>query len=351
MDGQRGVIRAAGVTDVGLKRKVNQDNFHVDQERQLYIVADGMGGHKAGDLASRVAVDEILSYLQSEAEEERTPTGFETDEIKRQITSIELAVQTANRKICAMAREDRDRLGMGTTVVLVRSINNMFIVAHVGDSRLYRLRHGQLEVMTKDHSRVQELIDMEKLTEAEAERYPGRNVITRALGGDPELKVDLAVHELESTDILMLCTDGLSGCVPAEVIRETLLQWAGSPELSCKHLIDSAKRHGAPDNVTVVVLEASDVAAPEDATLPFTAFLPDVDQAQISAPAASMESAPAMSPPVASANFDASGIINTSRLPANTTDPPVSPEPMVENPAASGSSRLKRIFRRLRGQS
>jgi len=261
MQEQRGIVRAAGLTDVGLRRKVNQDDFYYNIDWQLFIVADGMGGHKAGNLASQIAVQEILAYLQAEEGEERTPTGREdvAEEPRVPVESIVSAIQTANRKICAKARESRDYFGMGTTIVVVQLVGDQLVVAHAGDSRLYRLRGGKLEAITKDHSRVQELIDMEKLTVEEAERYPDRNVITRALGGDIEIKVDSAVHELDPEDVLMLCTDGLSSVVPHALIEETKVKWRGDPQRCCEELVAAAKRFGAPDNVTVIVAEAAGI--------------------------------------------------------------------------------------------
>jgi PPM family protein phosphatase len=263
METTPGILRAAAVTDVGLRRQVNQDDVHVDLERQLFIVADGMGGHKAGDLASRTAVEEIGNCL---AGEDRTPaeSAGTIDGLEREIRQLLLALQAANRRICALADERREYLGMGTTIVVVRVLGERFIVAHAGDSRLYRLRQGQLDVLTKDHSRVQELIDMARLTQEEAEHYPGRNVITRALGGDLDLQADTAVHELDPRDILLLCTDGLSAVVPAETIRQLLIACAGDPQQSCDQLIAAAKQYGAPDNVTVAVLEGAAVS-PGDA--------------------------------------------------------------------------------------
>ncbi len=261
-------MKVAAISDIGLKRNINQDAYFCDETHNMFIVADGMGGHKAGELASRLAVDEIKGYLLGEEGEDKTPTDTEIDVIDQVKKGIKLAVHTANRKIYALARENPEYHGMGTTVVICQLMNDKAVCAHVGDSRIYLLRNGSLMQITKDHSRVQELIDMEKLTEEEAEKYPMKNVITRALGGDAEVEVDITTLDIESSDVMLLCSDGLTSVVPLEEIQKIIMHHAGNPVIACKDLIRATHAKGAPDNTTIVLLQGVDFGKDKNLNMP-----------------------------------------------------------------------------------
>ncbi|MBN2056893.1 Stp1/IreP family PP2C-type Ser/Thr phosphatase [bacterium] len=266
------MLNVAAITDVGLKRSVNQDAYHCDPKRKLFVVADGMGGHKAGETASRMAIEAVVNYLQHLEVDEKTPTEVELDELQQLSEALKVAIETANLAIYQKAQESSEFRGMGTTVVACLIIDESLIVAHVGDSRLYRLRNGELSQMTKDHSRVQELIDMEKLTEEQARLYPLRNVITRALGGDRTVDVDVDTFDFKSTDAWLLCSDGLSEVISEQVIKSVVLQNAGDPTTACRVMVGLTKEAGAPDNMTVIVVEGGDFKTEIDQNAPLSSF-------------------------------------------------------------------------------
>lgn len=247
-------MRAYGLTNVGLKRTMNQDAFYLDHEEALCIVADGMGGHKAGDLASRLALDSILDYITSGHKESQKCVDEETLLLSERDLCME-AVEYANDVVYEKASESAELHGMGTTLVLLRILNGHAILAHVGDSRIYRIQDEVITQLTKDHSRIQELIDQEQITREEAYKYPLKNVITRALGGAAEVKVDTAIIPLQRSDVFVLCTDGLSGVLEDDEILELVSANPGDPEESCRRLVQCTLDRGAPDNVTVIVTD------------------------------------------------------------------------------------------------
>jgi PPM family protein phosphatase len=247
-------MKAFGLTDVGLKRSVNQDAYFIDNDLRLYVVADGMGGHKAGDMASRMALKAICDFIEQEnCWEENGSKGKGEKELVREEEMCRNAVQYANQLIYEKANESSEYQGMGTTIVMLKIVDGHAIVAHVGDSRIYRAQDEEIQQLTKDHSRVQELIDQDKISEEEAERYPLKNVITRALGGAPSVEVDTRIIPLGRSDVFILCTDGLSGVLPKEEILELISSSPGDPEESCRRLIQRTLDCGAPDNVTVIL--------------------------------------------------------------------------------------------------
>ncbi len=247
-------MRAYGLTNVGLKRNVNQDAYYLDQEAALCIVADGMGGHKAGDLASRLALDSILEYLESG---HRDPIEFDEEEsyIQAECDLCMKSIEYANEVVFEKASESPEFQGMGTTLVLLKIVSGHAILAHVGDSRIYRIQDEEITQLTKDHSRIQELIDQEQITKEEAQKYPLKNVITRALGGASEVRVDTKIVPLQRSDVFVLCTDGLSGVLDDDEILELISSNPGDPEESCRRLIQCTLDRGAPDNVTVIITD------------------------------------------------------------------------------------------------
>ncbi|MBN1355899.1 Stp1/IreP family PP2C-type Ser/Thr phosphatase [bacterium] len=246
-------MKAFGLTDVGLKRSVNQDAFHIDDVFRLYLVADGMGGHKAGDLASRMALKAICDFIEQENRWKEDDSITDEEMLRLEEEMCRNAVQYANLVIYEKANESAEYHGMGTTIVMLKMINGHAVIAHVGDSRIYRIQDEDIFQLTKDHSRVQELIDQDKISAEEAEKYPLKNVITRALGGAPTVDVDTMVIPLGRSDVFVLCTDGLSGVLSREEILELIVSNPGDPEESCRRLVQRTLDCGAPDNVTVIV--------------------------------------------------------------------------------------------------
>src|SRR6187549_807581 len=246
---------AAGLTDVGLQRDHNEDSFAILQDHELYIVADGMGGHRAGDVASRLATDAIVDFFKATASDDVTwPFHFDarlSEEENRLLTGIRLA----NRQIVEQSVRARECHGMGTTVVgaLFSSKKRKMFIGHVGDSRAYRVRGGEITQMTRDHSLVNDyLLAMPELTEEQRSELP-KNVITRALGMQENVSVDLQADDAQVGDSYILCSDGLSGMIEDD---EILALVQSSLELSdvCRKLIALANEHGGEDNITAVVV-------------------------------------------------------------------------------------------------
>jgi protein phosphatase len=252
---------SAGRSDVGKVRERNEDSFLINDDLGLYVVADGMGGHIAGDIASRMAVQEIEAFVRARLEKPGDKPGDYYTETLRE------AFQQANRAIYRFSRRGPFPVILGTTAVATLAVGNKLHVAHVGDSRLYlyRKQHGMR--MTKDHSQVQELIDYGHLTEEEAEHHVLSNVITRSLGGEAHVEVDTSVHDLEPGDVVLLCTDGLRRVLPESEIERIVGDDAISVEEICRILVERTLEGGAPDNVTVVVVRVRPGATEADGHL------------------------------------------------------------------------------------
>ena len=238
----------AAATDVGRMRKNNEDSYL--SSKPVAAVADGMGGHSAGEVASAIAIEELAALGERGPWENETAA---TDDLKQ-------AILRANRRIREMAASDRKLNGMGTTLVALLEDGDMVHVANVGDSRGYLLRQGELSQVTVDHSLVQELVDDGRLSPEDAERHPQRSVITRALGIDPEVEFDLFTYKLQVGDRLLLCSDGLSDVVGTTQIRNVLLR-VRSPQKAARQLVTVANEQGGPDNITVIVVDAVDESA------------------------------------------------------------------------------------------
>lgn len=247
-------IEIAGLSDTGLLRKNNEDNLLIDKDHNLFLVADGMGGHAAGEVASKLAVETVLDFI-SRTENHTKPTWpFPTSrEFPLLWQRLMASIMAANGVIYKRSREDEILAGMGTTVVATIISNHEAIHAHVGDSRLYIFRNGRLSLTTEDHSWIQEQMNSGNLTLEEANRHPLRNVITRALGGAPVVSVDISSIKLKPKDILLLCTDGLTTMLNDDEICQIMSQ---SNELSviADNLVSGANEHGGHDNTTVVLI-------------------------------------------------------------------------------------------------
>jgi len=240
---------------VGLQRDHNEDSFAILEDHTLYIVADGMGGHRAGDVASKLATEAIVDFFRATATEDFTwPFHFDarlSEEENRLLTGIRIA----NRQIVDRSARSREFHGMGTTVVgcLFSSRKKKMYIGHVGDSRAYRVRAGQIKQMTRDHSLVNDyLLAMPELTEEQRSELP-KNVITRALGMQEHVAVDLQADDAQVGDSYILCSDGLSGMIEDDEILELVQSSSELPDV-CRKLIALANEHGGEDNITAVVV-------------------------------------------------------------------------------------------------
>jgi len=251
-------VTAAGLSHMGKKRTTNEDSFHIDPERGLFIVADGMGGHVAGEVASRLAVDTILDFLRiSDADSEIT-WPFEFDEsLSQGGNRIQAAIQLANREIVRHIQAKEDHRGMGTTVVTAVVVDDSCFIGHVGDSRAYLVRDGKMSQLTQDHTFVNEQVEKGFMSRTEAQRHPARNILTRAVGSAEDLVVDLSETRLQKGDLVLLCSDGLSSMVEDEAILRTVLEHSAELGAACGSLIALANQNGGLDNITAVLIRAS----------------------------------------------------------------------------------------------
>lgn len=229
----------------------------IDLERRLFVVADGMGGHGHGDVASKLAVEAIRFQMEQSflAWEEANSVAASAERSYAAI--LESAVKAAHQRVVGAVAEDQTLAGMGTTVIGLVVGNGAAVVAHVGDSRAYRLRDGQLELVTEDHTWVNEQVKAGYLSPDQARTHPLKSVVTRAVGGDHEVEVDVRELELEVGDLFMLCSDGLTTMLRDDEIREHLIA-SDSLEARCQQLIAAANDHGGVDNITVVLLEVTE---------------------------------------------------------------------------------------------
>jgi serine/threonine protein phosphatase PrpC len=255
------IAKAAGLTDVGLKRELNEDSFSTDTKSGLFVVADGMGGHLAGEVASRVAVDLInkscKKWFESDAPEEDL---FECPDqsLSKVGNYIQSSIRLANKVIHEMAAEHTDYNGMGTTVAVLTVMPDLIITANVGDSRIYLVRNGEIERLSKDHSIVAEQVEMGIMTVEEAKQSPLRHVLTRNLGSAIHLEAEVFEIEPSSNDRFVLCSDGLTDLVSDDEIQQMVVA-EDDPEVLCQNFIDKALTRGAHDNATVVSVYLSDI--------------------------------------------------------------------------------------------
>lgn len=252
----RFLLRAAGATHVGRRRPHNEDHVLVRDDLALFLVADGAGGHLAGEVASALAARSIANYVGATVRATWAKPEVDSFGIPAGARRLAAAVLKANRDVIEISRSSNRHRGMGTTVVAaqVSSRSGLLHVAHVGDSRCYRLRGGHLELLTQDHSLVNEVLEQRpELEDAVLARLP-RNVVTRALGMDEKLRVSIRSHGLAPGDRYLLCSDGLSNPVDGESLGAVLAEGA-PPERAVARLVELANDRGGPDNIGVVVLD------------------------------------------------------------------------------------------------
>jgi protein phosphatase len=246
----------AGLSDVGRKREHNEDSFVVVPEDHLFVVADGMGGHAAGEVASRIAVTAIADFIASTRTDAEITWPYEYDPgISVASNRLKTAIRLANQKIIDTIAQKRELEGMGTTLVSVLLSEGTACVAHVGDSRSYIIREGELAQLTGDHSWVNEQVKLGFLTKEDAVRHPFRNVVTRALGSKEDVQVDLVEKALMPDDVFLLCSDGLNTMVDDPTIFEVVSNSGGDLARAAQELIDKANERGGEDNVTVVLFK------------------------------------------------------------------------------------------------
>ncbi len=238
-------MKTFAVTDVGMVRKVNQDYVYTTDNpigplENLFVVADGMGGHQAGDYASKYTVETLIKELEHS----------NTEDVEKALVS---AIKVANREIIKKANEDPDLKGMGTTVVVATIVNQMMYFANVGDSRLYLINQG-ITQLTKDHSLVEEMVRLGGIKPEEAKYHPDKNIITRAIGAKGNVDVDFYEHRLKKGDIILMCTDGLSNMVEDDELFH-IIQGGRDIVESAVSLVDAAKENGGTDNIGIVLIE------------------------------------------------------------------------------------------------
>ncbi len=255
----RARVLATGETNIGMKRAHNEDSYMLVEEDHLYVVADGMGGHASGEVASQMAIDTLREFFRATSNDPEVTWPYKMDKSKgyeenRLITSIKLA----NLRIFEAAQRDSKLRGMGTTMVGIVVVEDGVLIAHVGDSRAYRWRGNKLEQITEDHSLLNDYIKMKRLTPEEIANFPHKNVIVRALGMKETVKVDLTLDKPNPGDIYLLCSDGLCGPASDQDIADVL---AATPDLktAASKLIEKANAAGGPDNITVVLAKVMGV--------------------------------------------------------------------------------------------
>jgi len=250
-------LSVAGSTDVGKKRDHNEDAFLVLDEEQLYCVADGMGGHASGEVASRIAVEEMAEFFRLTGRDEEATWPFAEDPaLAYGENRVRTGVMLANLRIVERARADERLRGMGTTLVCAHfERTGAVVIGHVGDSRAYLWRRGALTQLTEDHSLLNDYLKARRLTPEEIEAFPHKNVIVRALGMKDAVAVDLRREPLEDGDVVVLCCDGLSGMVPDERLAELIRQHLGDLKAGAQALVDAANEAGGVDNITCILAQ------------------------------------------------------------------------------------------------
>jgi protein phosphatase len=246
-------ITAAGETNVGVKRSRNEDNLLKMPEENLFAVADGMGGHSSGEVASQIAVEGIANFFKATRQDEDITWPYKMDKNRpydenRFIMSVKLA----NLRIFEASQREARYRGMGTTIAGINFVDGDALIAHVGDSRVYRVRNKQMTQITEDHSLLNDYIKAKKLTPDEIANFPHKNVIVRALGMKETVLVDLSRHTLQAGDVYISCSDGLSGMVTDEELLEVINTTPDLQEVVTT-LINKANEAGGVDNITVVV--------------------------------------------------------------------------------------------------
>lgn len=247
-------IDYAGASHVGMKRAHNEDNYLLVPELNLFIVADGMGGHACGEVASQIAVEEVAEFFRMTDRDEEATWPYKMDKERNyEENRLATAVKLSNSRIWQQSQTDSERRGMGTTIVTLFVNGTQSYVGHVGDSRVYRFRDGTLTQITDDHSLLNDYIKAKKLTPEEIENFPHKNVIVRALGMKDSVQVDVVQESPQDGDTYLLCSDGLSGEIDDPEMEQILRDGGEDLQATADRLIETANNNGGGDNVTVVL--------------------------------------------------------------------------------------------------
>jgi len=249
----KGKIEITGLTDVGSVRDHNEDAISTETSLGLAILADGMGGHRGGEVASAITVSTIYDTLTEKLKKLNEggideKTGYSMESI-----TVHDAIELANSNVFDSSSENSQYRGMGTTVVVVLFYDNRFTVAHVGDSRLYRVRDGVFEQVTRDHSLMQELVDRGFYTPEQARKSLNKNLVTRAIGIEENVCIDIQEDVTQINDIYLLCSDGLNDMIEDDLIHETIKRNTDNLEKAATELVEEANRHGGKDNISVIL--------------------------------------------------------------------------------------------------
>ena len=252
-------LRYAAKTDVGMKRTHNEDYFSIIEEEQLFVVADGMGGHACGEVASKMAADTLAEFYQRTKDEEATWPYKLYPKLTYAENRLICGLRLANLRIFEEASCNLARKGMGTTIVTILIAQERLYIAHVGDSRAYRLRNGSIQALTRDHSLLEEYkLAKPDMTAEEEHNFPHKNVITRALGMRDDVQVESKQDSIQEGDVFLLCCDGLSGMVPDPQMLD-IVERAPDLERAVTALVDQANRAGGVDNITVILIRCEGV--------------------------------------------------------------------------------------------
>lgn len=264
--GSQFVLESAVLTDVGKVREKNEDNELILEERGLYVVADGMGGHNSGEVASQISVEAVKAFFENEKTDDMLKKAFATyrrrrtaGQRRRTFDEFRLwkSLEAANLHIFNTARRYSQFRDMGTTVVATHFVGRRVYIGYVGDSRVYRVRNGRITQLTEDHSLANEYVKMKILRKEDLPRFPYKNVIVRALGLSERVKIDTFYKESREGDYFLLCSDGLTDLVGDNEIRDIVLD-SGTPELACRALVDEANSRGGVDNTTVLIVRVAE---------------------------------------------------------------------------------------------
>ena len=254
----RSKIRLVGMTDTGKVREHNEDTIAADSDIGLLVLADGMGGYNAGEVASGIAVKTVLNLIREQVEREDLTVLDKDCGMTRPSIILRDAIHRANKIIYQTARSQPQCEGMGTTIVAALFFDNRVSIAHVGDSRMYRLRSDKFEQVTMDHSLLQELVDRGFYSAEEAQRAANKNYVTRALGVEPNVEVELQESPVQKGDVYVLCSDGLSDMVEDDDIHLTISTFSANLDTVAKQLIQLANDNGGRDNVSAVMAQVLD---------------------------------------------------------------------------------------------
>jgi protein phosphatase len=251
LDGMR--VRFAGATNIGRKRDHNEDSISLPEAERLAIVADGMGGHASGEVASRLAVELINDHFMETAKQQTLTWPYKVDrDLRTHINRMVTGIMLANLEIWERSQREARFKGMGTTCVALYFLDDALIIGHVGDSRCYRSRQTELKQLTEDHSLINDYIRMKRVTPEEAENWPHKNVIVRALGMKESVQVDILTEKPAPGDTYLLCSDGLTGMVRDDQLQHILMT-ERDLDRAVERLITAANEEGGVDNISVVL--------------------------------------------------------------------------------------------------